>query len=478
MTKFSTKRFLNYAIILCFSLLFINYQAISQNASDSLQNPATKAIEKDSLITENDEKIIYHFKLLEDIMPNAGRLVRNAVTAAEEMNADVIIMELNTYGGRVDIADTIKSILLNAEPLTVAYILNNAISAGAFISLACDSIYMKEEASMGAVTVVNGQDGQAMPDKYQSMMRSKMRSTAEAQGRDPEIAEAMVDDRIYIPGVIDSGKTLTFTASEALEHDFCDGIVESLDEVIQKLKIDDYEIVEHEVTAIDKIIAFLLNPAVSSILMLMIFGGIYFELQTPGIGFPLAAAMIGATLFFAPLYLQGLAASWEVVLFFIGIALLAVEIFVLPGFGVAGVGGLILIIAALTLSLIQNNAFDFSLTGTDEIGKALFRVMITLSVGIAGMVAFGGSFFKSRAMQRITLTDEQRAEDGYAIRKLELEHLQGAEAIAITDLRTAGKIEFEDEIYDAISEGDFIDKGTKVKVIRIDVNTLVVRKIR
>ncbi len=475
MTKFSTNSLYILSILIS-CIVFINYQAISQDTIENYSAIEVDSISNDSLQTQEDKKIIYHFKLFEDIMPNASRLIRSVVEQAEEVNADIIVMELNTYGGRVDIADTIKSILLGAKPLTVSYIVNNAISAGAFISIACDSIYMKEEATIGAVTVVNGTDGQAMPDKYQAVMRAKMRATAELQGRDPDIAEAMVDDRVAIPGIIDSGKTLTFTANEALEHNYCDGIVRNLDEVIEALGLEDVEVIEHQLTAVDKIIGFLLNPAVSSILMLMIFGGIYFELQTPGIGFPLAAAIIGATLFFAPLYLQGLAASWEVILFFVGIAFLAVEIFVLPGFGVAGILGLLLIVSSLTFSLVQNDAFDFTFTGWDEIGKALLRVMLTLTGGIAFMVAFGGSLFSTPAFKRITLTDEQRAEDGYAIRKIELDHLIGSTGKAITDLRTTGKVEIDGEIYDALSESSFIDLGTEVKVLSIDVNTLVVRK--
>lgn len=477
MTKFSTKSAYILSYILCICFILINYHAISQNDTTEVNDTTVVTLSEDSMQTNETQKVIYHFKLYEDIMPNAGRLVKNVMKKAEENKADVVIMELNTYGGRVDIADTIKSILLNAKPLVVSYIVNNAISAGAFISIACDSIYMKEEATIGAATVVSGADGQQMPDKYQSVMRSKMRATAEMQGRDPDIAEAMVDDRVHIPGIIDSGKTLTLTAKEALKYNYCDGIVTNLDGVIEALDMKDAEVIEHELTAIDKIIGFLLNPAVSSILMLLIFGGLYFELQTPGIGFPLAAAIIGATLFFAPLYLQGFAASWEVVLFFVGIAFLAVEIFVLPGFGVAGVIGLLLIVSSLTFSLVQNDVFDFTFTGWDEIGVALFRVVVTLSVGILGMVAFGGSLFKTPAFQRIMLKDEQRASEGYAIRKLDLDHLVGITGIAITDLRTSGKVEIEGEIYDALSEGGFIDVGSSIKVMKVDVNTLLVRKI-
>jgi membrane-bound serine protease (ClpP class) len=472
--KFSTYKAYRLKLLLLYCLLFINYHAISQ--ADSLQKDSSKIFKEDT--TQKKEQIIYHFKLYDDIMPAAGRLVKNAIKQAEAVNADIIIMELNTYGGRVDIADTIKTYLLNTEIKTVSYIVNNALSAGAFISIACDSIYMKEDATIGAVTVVSGTDGTQMPDKYQSVMRAKMRSVAELNGRDPDIAEAMVDDRVAIPGIIDSGKVLAFTAAEALKHNFNDGIVENLEDVIKLLKIDNYKVVEHQLSVTDKIIGFLLNPIVNSVLMLLIFGGIYFELQTPGIGFPLAAALIGATLFFAPLYLEGLAASWEVVVFFVGIAFIAIELFVLPGFGAAGALGIIMIVGSLTLSLVQNDVFDFTFTGWDEIANALFRVVATLIIGLGTMFALGGSFLKSKAFLRLTLQDEQRSDLGYTIKLPEIDIQIGLEGKTLTDLKTSGKVEMPDgEIYDAISEGGWIDKGTTVKVLKIEGNTLIVRKV-
>jgi membrane-bound serine protease (ClpP class) len=472
--KFSTYKAYSLRHLLLFCLLIINYHAISQ--ADTLQKDSITIIKKPT--TQKTEQIIYHFKLYDDIMPAAGRLVKNAIKEAEAAKADVIIMELNTYGGRVDIADTIKTFLLNTDIKTVSYIVNNALSAGAFISIACDSIYMKEDATIGAVTVVSGTDGSQMPDKYQSVMRAKMRSVAELNGRDPDIAEAMVDDRVSIPGIIDSGKVLSFTASEALKHNFNDGIVENLEDVIKFLDIKKYKIVEHEIKVIDKIIGFLLNPIVNSVLMLLIFGGIYFELQTPGIGFPLAAAMIGATLFFAPLYLEGLAASWEVVVFFVGIAFIAMELFVLPGFGVAGALGIIMIVGSLTLSLVHNDVFDFSFTGWDKVGTALARVMGTILIGLGAMFAIGGSFLRSKAFLRLTLQDEQRSELGYTVKSAGIDIHIGTEGKTVTDLKTSGKVEMTDgEIYDAISEGGWIDKGSIIKVLRIEGNTLVVRKV-
>lgn len=445
-----------------------------------LANPDSLEAKKDSIVqlsNEVREYKIYHFELKEDITPAAWRLVKKATDEAKEMNADLIIMELNTYGGMVNMADSIRTRFINSKIRTVSWINNNAASAGALISIACDSIYMTKGANIGAATVVDG-TGSQLPDKYQSYMRSTMRSTAEAKNRDPHIAEAMVDDRIKIEGIIDSGQVLTFTTSEAIKHNFCEGEANTLEEVIEKLGIEKYTITEYVAKPVDKIIAFLLNPVVSSILMLMIFGGIYFELQTPGVGFPLAAAVLGAVLYFAPLYLEGLAANWEILLFILGLILIAVEIFVLPGFGIAGILGIIFIVSGLTLSLIENDFFDFTFTPRVEISKAFIRVVGTLSGGLLLMAIFGKSLFNTPAMKRIMLMDEQRSEEGYVISHAEQESLIGSTGVAITDLRPSGKVECNDEIYDAVTEGGFIIKGSTVKVLKAEGYSIVVRNLQ
>ncbi len=441
-----------------------------------LINFRANAEASDSLATENDKVLVYKISLTQEIMPAAWRLIKDAVQEAEDADADYIYLLLNTYGGRVDIADSIRTRLLRAKPIVLVHIKNNAASAGALISIACDSIYMVEGASIGAATVVD-QTGAQAPDKYQSYMRSTMRSTAEAQNRDPDIAEAMVDDRKVIEGVIEEGKVLTFTTSEAIANNFCDGQAESFEDVMKLAKVENYEVKTHELTTTDRIIAFLLNPLVSSIIMLMIFGGIYFELQSPGIGFPIAAALIGATLYFAPLYLEGLAANWEILLFIVGIILIAVELFVIPGFGIAGIGGILFVVAGLTLSLVHNDFFDFSFGGIPNLSMAFARVMFTLGIGIIAMLIFGKSIFSTPAFQKIILSEDQKSEEGFSIKQIDLDLLIGNIGVAITDLRPSGKVEIEDRIYDAISEASFISRNDKVKVLKTEGYSIIVRKV-
>jgi len=425
--------------------------------------------------SQSGQKTVYVFELREEIFKPAWRLVDKAVTEAEAMKADYIIMKINTYGGEVTVADSIRTRLLNARPVTIALIDNNAASAGALISIACDSIYMVKGASIGAATVVD-QSGQPMPDKYQSYMRSIMRSTAEVNGRNPLIAEAMVDPRTIVPGVNDSGKVLTFTTSEAIKNDYCEGEAANIKSLLEKAGITGARIIEHKVTGLDKFIAFLLSPMVNSILLLLIIGGIYFELKTPGIGFPLAAAAVGAILYFAPLYLEGLAANWEILLFIVGLVFLGIELFVIPGFGIVGVTGLLFMIIGLTLSLLNNTNLNFEGVGMPVMSKTFFRVTLTLVTGIALLIAFGGSMMKSTLFQRIILQADQKNEEGYTIRQEKLGHLIGLHGKVFTDLRPAGKIIIGTDVYDAITQGEMIRKEEEVIVLREEGYSLIVKK--
>jgi membrane-bound serine protease (ClpP class) len=419
---------------------------------------------------------VYYFKLHDEIMPPAARLVDKAIDEAEAWGATLVIMELNTFGGRVDIADEIRSKLLNAKMPVAVWINDNAASAGALISIACDSIYMAPGSSIGAATVVSGEDGTQMPDKYQSYMRSTMRSTAEANGRDPLIAEAMVDDRIVIPGIIDSGFTLTFTTTEALKYGYSEGIADSREEVLKQIGVADYEMKEYEPGMLDAIIAFLMHPAVNSLLLMAIIGGIYFELQTPGVGFPLAAAVTAAVLFFAPLYLEGLAANWEILLFIVGVILLALEIFVIPGFGIAGISGIILIVGSLILSLVANiDGFDFTFASGEQLTRAVLQVTVILTVAIIGFLVFNERITTSAAFKKLTLQDSLSGE-GYTAGLAELDNLAGQHGIAATDLRPSGKISIGEERYEASTDGELIEKGTEIVVVRSRGNYLQVRK--
>ena len=416
---------------------------------------------------------VYQYNIDEEIAPPVWRKTKEAFQEANEINADLILIHMNTYGGLLDAADSIRTKILKSEIPVYVFIDNNAASAGALISIDCDRIYMVPGANIGAATVVD-QTGKPLPDKYQSYMRSMMRSTAEASGRDPQIAQAMVDPKIYVEGISDTGQVLTFTASEALKHGFCEGIAESQKEV---LKIDNYVVVKQQFTAIDKIIHFLINPMVSGILIMMIMGGIYFELQTPGVGFPLAAAVLGALLYFAPLYLEGLAEHWEILLFLVGLILIALEIFVIPGFGVAGILGITLVVAGLTLSMVGNIGFNFSGVALTGVITSFFIVVSSMFFAFIISMYLGKKVLTTTTFGHIALDSTQQASKGFTSSDVSYRKMVGKTGFAKTILRPAGKVIIDGDVYDATAEVAYIDKEEKIKVTGYQTSQLIVTKV-
>jgi membrane-bound serine protease (ClpP class) len=430
-----------------------------------------------TIYSQENTTIVFKFDIKEEIAPPVQRKTHEAFREARKIGADLILIHMNTYGGMLDAADSIRTMILKSEIPVYVFIDNNAASAGALISIACDSIYMTPGSNIGAATVVD-QTGKPLPEKYQSYMRSMMRSTAESKGRDPEIAEAMVDERIYIAGITDTGQVLTFTAREALEHNFCEGIAESVEEVMDLAKIENYEIIEQEFSTIDKIIHFLINPFVSGILIMIIIGGIYFELQTPGIGFPLAASAVAALLYFAPLYLEGLAEHWEIILFIVGVILIAIEIFVAPGFGVPGILGIIFIMAGLTLSMVGNLGFDFTGIALAGVIKSFFIVIIAAFTSLLLSFYVSRKIFTSTIFGHLALDSTQQREQGFISSSNQYKSMVGKTGEAFTVLRPAGKVIIGEQVFDATAETGFIDKGSRIKVTGYQTSQLIVVAIK
>lgn len=434
---------------------------------------------------------VYRLNVKEDIMPAAWRQVKRGLADAREQQADLVLLHLNTYGGMVNMADSIRTSIINCEIPVWAFIDNQAASAGALISIACDRIYMRRGGSIGAATVVD-QSGAVQPDKYQSFMRSMMRATAESHGcdtivnakgdttfrwlRDPRIAEAMVDPSIYIEGIIDTGKVLTFTADEAMAHGYCEGKAESIDEVLKSAGVERFTVTEQKLTALDYIIGFLTNPTVSGVLIMLIVGGLYFELQTPGVGFPLFCAAIAALLYFAPLYIEGVAQYWELMLFGLGVVLLLLEVLVIPGFGVAGISGILLVVCGLTMAMVDNDLFrDFDGHLNLMVAvKPLCIVLIALFVGLIAAIYVSQKFFTSNFLPGISKGAELTEADGYIGIDTAIKGKDGAMGVALSVLRPSGKVEIDGDVYDAVAAHGFIEKGRSVRVLRDEAGQLYV----
>ena len=428
-------------------------------------------------LTATTKPLVYQIDIQQEIDKTSWIYLKNGLAEAEYLHAQAVLIHMNTYGGLLEAADSMRTAILYSPIPVSVFIDNNAASAGALISIACQRIYMRKGANIGAATVVD-QTGKAMPDKYQSYMRSMIRSTAEAHGkdtlitqqdttyrwqRDPLIAEAMVDDRVIVPNLIDSGMVLTFTAEEAMKWNYCDGLAESVDQVITEyMGYSSYELVAYQPSWYDRVKGFLLSPMLQSLLIMLIIGGIYFEMQTPGIGFPLATSVVAAVLYFAPLYIDGLAQSMEILAFLLGLLLLLVEIFVIPGFGIAGISGIVLIVGGLTLSLLGNRDFDFQQVSAADSGRAALTVLVGLGIGFALILWLSHKIGSKGPLRRVALN----ADLGEAISSPTHQELIGKEGIAQTVLRPSGKVQIEGQIYDGISESGFVEKGEPIVVIK------------
>jgi membrane-bound serine protease (ClpP class) len=271
----------------------------------------------------------------------------------------------------------------------------------------------------------------------------------------------------------DSGKVTTFTTEDAVRNGYCDGVAENIKELIeQQLHYKTYQLIEYKPSGWDKVKGFMQNPVLQSILVMFMIAGIYFEMQSPGIGFPSLVSGIAALLYFAPLYIDGLAENWEIIIFFIGLILIALEILVIPGFGITGVAGIILSGSGLVLALLNNQAFNFEQVEMPDISRSLLTVMSGVVMGFIGMLYLSSRIGEAGIFKKLAL--ETRIESSIVTLK-EKTSLLGKAGKTVTVLRPSGKVMIDHEIYDAISETAFIDANVSVIVSRQEAAQIYVR---
>lgn len=411
-----------------------------------------------------------------EIDNRAARHFSLAQRQASEAGADILVVKLNTFGGALDAADSIRTALLRCPLPTVAFVDVNAASAGALIALACDSVYMAPAASMGSATVVNGA-GEPMPEKYQSYMSTIMRATAEHHGRraegdscvwrrDPAIAASMVNPE----------ESVSLTARQAVACGYADGIAPDLDAVLADLQRSGEEVQYYQSSLTDDILGFLSNAAVRAVLIMLIIGGLYMEMHTPGLGFAGAVASVAAILYFLPGLIIGTMPAWVVLCLIAGVVLIALEIFVVPGFGVTGIAGIIAVAVALTGVMTTSDA----VTGIDDLGAILRSVGIVAigAVAAAALVLYLTSSRGPKVFRRHTeLMTELTVDKGFIGVDLSPRQYIGAVATTLTEMRPAGKIQIGDQTFDAVSTGEFIGRRRKVQVVRYENAQLYVTPI-
>ena len=401
--------------------------------------------------------------------------VERVLDEAAAAGAAAVILEINTFGGRVDAAVLIRDALLRARVRTVAFVNKRAISAGALISLAAETIAMADGGTIGAATPVEmgapGAPAQPVAEKTVSYMRKEFRATAESRKRPPLLAEAMVDADVKIPGVIDKGKLLTLTTEEALTHKVADFRADSLDAVLKALGLAGAEVRRTSETWAETLVRFLTHPVVSSLLMTIGILGIIVEIRTPGFGVPGALGITSLALFFWGHWLVRLAGWEELLLVGAGVILLAIELFVTPGFGVTGILGLVALLGGLGLSLVGAGAT------WEVIITAVGRVAVSLLLAVAVSLALLRLFPRLPFGRRLILETELTAREGFASAPETDRAWLGKRGTAASTLRPAGIADFEGERVDVVSDGGFIEAGDPIAVVRVDGNRIVVRAL-
>jgi membrane-bound serine protease (ClpP class) len=435
------------------------------------------------------------------------------VDIAKENGSDLIIFEIDTYGGRLEPAFEISEYISNIKyAKTIAFIPTKAISAGALIAISCNEIYMAPQAELGdCEPIVPSSEGgyKTVGEKIQTVLRTKFRKFAEKNGYPVLLSEAMVTKEIevyyittenrpdgyYISSrglkemaeeekkeiqtkklIIEEGQLLTMHAKEAYEYQFAKAIVEDRDSLLKLLNIDEVAITSLETSWSEEMVRFL--ESIAPVLLGIGLVALWMEFKAPGFGLPGIVGLLCLATVFLSKYLVGLAEAPEIIIFFIGIALLAVEMLVIPGFGIAGISGIIMIVAGLILSFQ-----DFTIPRTpydvDTFIKNIFTIMCSLlgsGIAIFLLIKYmpGMPIFN-----RLVLTASETAQGGYVIPSQPAggDDLTGRKGQAVTILHPTGKIEVDNRTLDVVTDGEYIEKGQAVEIIEIRGNRIVVKAV-
>lgn len=431
------------------------------------------------------EGVIYRVPIQDVIDLGLPPFIERSIETAESDGARAIIFDIDTFGGRVDAATQIKDAIMASKITTIAFVNRRAISAGALISLSCEKIYMTPGSTIGAATAVD-LSGQKGSEKMISYMREEMAATAEARGKSSIIAKGMVDEELSFETlVIDGdtmdisniegrkeGKLITLTADLAIALGMADGTADSFEDLVDQLEFEGSRIRETTENWSENLVRFLTHPVVSSLLMTFGFLGVMFELKSPGWGVPGTIGAICLALSLGASYIAELATVSDLLIVLAGILLLVIEIAVIPGFGIAGIGGIILVVYGLYALLLPEVP-----VGSEVRSQALFGLSIGVIGGLIGLVLLLQLMTRTKFWKKLTSPGMEKSEEGYTI-SVGLEEKVGMQGIAITDLRPSGWITLENDRVFVVSEGSFITKGETVEVMKVEGNRIVVRNIQ
>jgi len=403
--------------------------------------------------------------------------IERVIQEADSIGVDAIVLEIDTFGGRVDAGTVIRDAILDAEALTIAFINKRAISAGALIALACDKIVMAQGATMGAVTPVDG-SGTKASDKVTSYMRAELRATAERTGRNVKIVDAMVDERVDVPGLsAEAGRPATLTTEQALNWQMSDETAETMVELLRIYDLEEAEVVYAELNWAEHALRILTHPIVTSILLAVAMFGLIAEVRTPGWGLGGTLALVALGLFFGSHLVVRLAEWQELALFAAGLALLILELVAIPGFGLVGLAGITAMVTSLVITQFELSD-DPALWSIDEIAWVITRMSVSMILAIVFSFVVMRSMPRFAAFRRLILDDEVKASSGYtASSRDDDEDLLGKEGVTMSFLRPSGIAMIEGRRINVIANGEFIEAQRPIKIVEARGSRVVVRAL-
>jgi len=406
------------------------------------------------------EQIVYVIPLTGPVEPGLHRFLERSFQEAERAGAQIIILELNTPGGRVDSASDIRDLIFDSPVPIYAYVRYSAISAGAFLALACQALYMAPGSSIGAAEL-RSLTGEEVDEKELSYWESQMRTVAERQGKDPQVAAAMVRREIAIEGVVAAGELLTLTSAEAEEIGFTDGIFATRADLLAHLGYRDATVMLAEQSPAEALARFVTHPTVATLLLTVGLAALMIEVMSAGFGVAGLISLLAFGLFFGGHVIAGLAGMEVIFLFILGVVLLLVEA-VFPNFGIIGLAGAGAIIASVVLS-----------ASTAEEGLRMFAMAVFFSILIL-LVAL--RFLKRTGLwNQLVLQFSETKEQGY-VGPADMTYLLEKEGVALTPLRPSGTAVINGKRIDVVSEGGFIDQEAVVIVTAVEGTRVVVRE--
>ena len=450
--------------------------------------------------TEQEAGIAYVIPIHDMIERALVYVVKRGVTEAEALDASVIIIDMDTPGGRLDATAEIIKIITSTKIPTYTFVNPDAISAGAITAMATDHIYMAPGSRIGdAMPIMMSPlpmgGPKAMPDdlkeKAVSPTVAMIRAVAQRKGHDAQLAEAMVraeieykiGDKVICP----AGQLLTLTSQDAAQivgegddaHPLLSaGTVESIEDLLNTIGRGSDEIVTLKSSTAERLARIIDGFPMSGILLALGLLGLYIEYKTPGFGIPGISGLLILAIWFWGHHIAGMANIAEIVIFSIGILLIMAEIFIIPGFGAAGIAGIILVVIGLFMSMV-GNSFSvewYALPTLEDIHYAMLNFSITLIVILAGGIILGKLLPKSAAFHRLCLDAVEHRDDGYTSAKTSSE-LLGVQGTTVTPLRPSGIGEFGDKRLDIIARGSFIDKSTPIVVAEVRGSRIIVEKV-